>query len=105
MKGVSGEEALRSLSSSARDRVRQAGPSAIADAALLGMEPNGLSRISCPVTVAVGSETLAVYGAIADGLCDRIENAERVSIDAADHMAPIVSHEAIAVAVESSASR
>ena len=100
MAGVSGQDALESLSLAGRDRVRRAGRSAIADAALLGLEPHGLKRISCPVVIAYGAESHEVYAQIAVALRAQVPGATTSRLDEADHMAPITRPDAIAAEIE-----
>lgn len=91
---VAGDGAVDGLSPGARQRVRRADRAALADAALLGLEPDGLARIRCPVVVATGTASEPVYAAIAGGLVARIPAAGRASIEGAGHGAPI-SHPAV----------
>jgi len=105
MVGVSGQRALDVLSAPARERVRAAGRSAVADAALLGMEPDGLRGIRCPVVISYGAESQAVYAQIAEGLRARIPGASTKHLDGADHMAPIIRPDAVAAEIEALARR
>lgn len=96
MAGVSGEAAVTALSTAARERIGRAGTGAVADATLLGMDPNGLASIDRPVLVATGEASAALYAEIAAELCRRIPGASRQRIVGADHMAPIVAPDTIA---------
>lgn len=98
--GVSGREALDALGAAARDRIRRAGPGAIADSTLLGLEPEGLGRIQAPVQIALGERSDAVYAAIAEGLRELITGASLTRIPDADHMAPITRPSSVAAAVQ-----
>lgn len=102
--GVSGPEAATSLSPAARDRIAREGRGAIADASLLGLDPDGLAHIDCPIAVATGSRSDALYDQIADALVARIRTSQRVRIDGLDHLAPLMDAAAIASAVEGFAS-
>ena len=105
MVGVSGERAFKALSGASRDRVRQAGPSAIADAALEGMDPAGLAHIASPVVIAYGADSEPIYREIAEALCERIPGAMPEGLAGADHMAPILGADIVAAAVEAFADR
>lgn len=100
MAGVSGAAAVAALSPAVRARISRAGTGAVADATLLGMDPDGLSRISCPIRVATGSQSQALYADIAVAITERVAGATHQRIEGADHMAPIVRPELIAAAVE-----
>jgi pimeloyl-ACP methyl ester carboxylesterase len=100
MAGVSGTSAVAALSVAARERVGRAGTGAVADATLLGMDPAGLATISCPALIATGALSAPLYADIATALTERIEDARHRAIPDADHMAPIIRPELIAVAVE-----
>lgn len=100
MAGVSGASAVEALSAAARERTGRAGTGAVADATLLGMDPDGLVTIRCPVTVATGTLSAPLYADIATALTARITGAAHRPIPDADHMAPIIRPELIAAAVE-----
>jgi pimeloyl-ACP methyl ester carboxylesterase len=100
MEGVSGPEAVAALSPAARARIGSAGQGAVADATLLGMDPDGLARISCPVRIATGGASERLYVVIADGLVERIPGAEQVRLEGLDHMAPVLQPEAVAASIE-----
>ena len=100
MEGVSGAAAVAALSLAARTRVGLAGQGAVADATLSGMDPEGLTRIDCPVRIATGGASQPVYVEIAQGLVRRIDGAEHVRLAELDHMAPVLRPDAIVAAVE-----
>jgi pimeloyl-ACP methyl ester carboxylesterase len=97
---VSGQAALDRLSPRARQRIGLAGRGAIADATLLGMEPDGLASIECRVRLGTGSASHPVYAEIATGLGRRIPTATIEALDGLDHMAPITRPDAVAGAIE-----
>lgn len=99
MEGVSGAAAVAALSPAARAHVEAAGQAAVADATLSGMDPQGLSRILCPVLVATGTASNALYADIARGLVARIPAARHVHLAGLDHMAPVLRPDAVAEAV------
>jgi pimeloyl-ACP methyl ester carboxylesterase len=103
--GVAGQAAIEALTPAARARIGRAGPGAVADAPLLGLDADGLARIVCPVAIATGGASQALYGAIADGLRNRIGGATVVPIPNVDHMAPLTRPDIIAAAVEAFADR
>jgi len=100
MEAVSGAEAVAALKPAARARVGRAGQGVIADATLLGMDPDGLEHISRPVRIATGGASQPLYADIATALADRIPGASLGRLDGLDHMAPVLSPEAFASAVE-----
>lgn len=100
MAGVSGADAVAALRPAARARIGRAGQGAVADATLLGMDPDGLERISSPVRIATGGASAPLYAAIAEALAARIPGADHERLEGMDHMAPVLRPEVVAVAVE-----
>ena len=100
MEAVSGAEAVATLSPAARARVELAGQGAVADATLLGMDPDALDRLSCPVRIVTGADSAAFYAHIAAALVARIPASDHQRLDGLDHMAPVLRPEPIADAVE-----
>ncbi|MBF6606123.1 MAG: alpha/beta hydrolase [Chloroflexi bacterium] len=105
LSAVGGAGAIQGLSPAARQRIRLAGSAALADAALLGLEPDGLERIRCPVVVATGTASQPVYAAIAEALVERVPEAAREWIDGAAHGAPLTHSGIVAAAIEAFAAR
>jgi pimeloyl-ACP methyl ester carboxylesterase len=103
--GVSGRPALDALGETGRARIGQAGPGAVADASLLGLDAAGLSRIACPTSIATGGASGPLYPAIAEALLRQVPGAQWTSIPEVDHMAPITRPDIIAGAVERFADR
>lgn len=99
MAGVSGADAVAALSPAARARVGRAGQGAVADATLLGMDPDGLARIDCPVRIATGAASAPLYEEIAAGLVARIGGASHVRLEGLDHMAPVLRPDPVAAAI------
>lgn len=99
MAGVSGPEAVAALSPGARERVGSAGQGAVADATLLGMDPDGLAAIACPTRIASGAASDPLYAQIAEALVGRISGATHVRLADVDHMAPILAPDIVASAV------
>jgi pimeloyl-ACP methyl ester carboxylesterase len=97
---VAGSEALAGLSPGARERIRRGGTAAIADSALLGLDPEGLEHIGCPVMIATGTASRPAYVAIAEALVRTIPGAFHARIAGADHAAPIVRPAAVAASIE-----
>jgi pimeloyl-ACP methyl ester carboxylesterase len=77
----------------------------VADAPLLGLEPDGLPRIEAPTEIVTGGASQPLYVAIAEALVRRIPGAVRGTIPGADHMAPVTRPDIIAAAVETFADR
>jgi pimeloyl-ACP methyl ester carboxylesterase len=99
LSGVAGPASVAALPPTARERIRAQGAGALADAALLGLEPAGLGRIVAPVTVATGTASAPVYVDVAEGLLARIAGATHERIADADHMAPVTRPGTIAAAI------
>ena len=87
------------MSPAARARVERAGQGAVADATLLGMDPDCLARISCPVGIATGTASAPLYAEIAEALVSRIPAAEYLRLAGADHMAPVLRPDAVAAVI------
>ncbi|MEA2536824.1 MAG: hypothetical protein QOF11_1058 [Chloroflexota bacterium] len=100
LEAVAGPRALDALSPGARARVRLAGPAALADAALAGLDPAGLGRIRCRVVVASGTASAPVYAEIASALVERIPDAAHERLEGAVHGAPISNPGVVADAIE-----
>jgi pimeloyl-ACP methyl ester carboxylesterase len=66
---------------------------------LLGLDPDGLGRIGCPVRVVTGTASRDAYAAIADALTARIHAAVHEQLADADHMAPITRPADVAASV------
>ena len=66
------------------------GTGALADAAMLGLDPDGLQRIACPVLIATGAASDPFYLPIADALATRLgDRVTRVHVPDLRHPAPI----------------
>ncbi len=102
---VSGAEALGRLAPAALVRVQAAGSGAIADAALLGLEPDGLVRIDVPVQIALGGAGDPMYAALAEALATRIGDATLTTLPNCRHDAPMTDPDAVAAAVRRFADR
>ncbi len=100
MAAVSGPEAVAALSPAARARVEAAGQGAVADATLLGMNPDALDRLDRPVRIVTGTASDPLYADIAEALTARIPTADHLRLDGLDHMAPVLRPEPIVEAVE-----
>ena len=105
LSAVAGRGAVGRLSPAARQRIRLAGSAALADAALLGLEPAGLERIRCPVVVATGTARVPFYATIAEALVGRVSDAVHEWIDGAAHGAPMTHVDVVAEAIEAFAAQ
>ncbi len=77
------------LSEGARRRAAAEARSALADAALRGLDLAGLRRIAAPVTIALGERSPSWYRATAKGLARRIAGATLVTLPGLDHLGPL----------------
>ncbi len=99
MRAVSGDRAFEALKGRSRAFVLEQGGGAAADAALLGLEPAGLSRIACPVVLAAGDSRGPAYDGVADALAARIPGARLLRLPGLAHPAPVTNPERVALLV------
>ena len=78
--GVAGDGAWAALSTRARAFIAAQGDGAYADAALAGLDPDGLARITVPVTILTGGASEPFYAPIARALVERIPGARLVAL-------------------------
>ena len=70
MRAVGGDARWEGLPAGARAWLGREGTSALADAGLLGLDPDGLGRITAPTTILVGTEGDPWAPAVAEALAD-----------------------------------
>jgi pimeloyl-ACP methyl ester carboxylesterase len=70
-----------------------------------GLNPDGLARIGCPVTILTGAASEPFYAPIADRLAARITDARRVELPGLRHTAPITDATRVAHAVRATLGR
>lgn len=87
------------LSDRARRAARAEARSALADAALLGLDPERLRRLSAPVALVLGERSQPSYRAIAAGLAAILERAEVTTLPGLDHSGPLRAPELVARAI------
>ena len=102
---VAGPGTWDALPERARAFLAAEGGGAVADAAMAGLDPNGLARIGCPVTILTGAASEPFYAPIADRLATRITGARRVDLPGLRHTAPITDATRIAHAVRAALAR
>ena len=68
LRHVAGDDAWDRLPARARTFLEREGTGALADAALTGLDPDGLARIAQPVTLITGDASQPFYAPIADEL-------------------------------------
>lgn len=102
---VAGNDALERLSRSARREVRRAGPAALAEAPLLGLDLDGLSAARCPVALVVGGASPPLYRTIARALEARMPSGRVEILPGADHRAPVNRPDAVAESILAFAAR
>lgn len=90
LRAVAGDAAWERLSPRSRGVLGHEGTGALADAALAGLDPDGLARIAAPVLLITGGSSEPFYTPIADELARRIPSASRATLDGLAHTAPIV---------------
>ena len=99
LRHVAGDDAWDRLPARARTFLEREGTGALADAALTGLDPDGLARITQPVTLITGDASQPFYAPIADELARRIPGAVRVHLPGATHTTPITDPAPVAAAI------
>jgi o-succinylbenzoate---CoA ligase len=99
MRAVAGDEAWEQLPGRTRAFLEGEGVQAVADGALVGLDPTGLARIVAPVLLMTGGASDPFYTPIADDLARRIHGALRVTLEGLAHPGPIVRPDRVAGAV------
>ncbi len=89
LRGVAGDAAWERLPDRARAFLAGEGDVALADAGLLGLDPDGLAGIAAPVILVTGSASEPFYAPIARALATRIPGARLAELDGLGHAAPI----------------
>jgi O-succinylbenzoic acid--CoA ligase len=89
LRAVLRDDGFEALPRAVRASVLREGEAAASDARLAGLDPTGLRRIRCPVTIAVGGASDPIYAAIAEGLSALVPAARVVVLPGADHMAAV----------------
>lgn len=95
---VSGRDPSR-LSERALEAARREARSALADAALLGLDPTGLGRITAPVAIVLGARSITFYRRIAEGLAARLPTASLETLPGLDHAGPVRAPGVVAEAI------
>lgn len=93
------------LPTAARERLGAEGRSAVADAALLGLRPDGLHAIASPVTIALGGRSQATYEAVAAALGERVPDLAIERLAALGHGAPVSRPDEVAASIIAFAGR
>jgi O-succinylbenzoic acid--CoA ligase len=99
LRAVAGDAAWDHLSPRARMFLEQEGDGVLADAGLAGLDPDGLVRITAPVTILTGGASEPFYVPIADALAARIPGSRRDTLDGCTHPSPITQPGIVAAAV------
>jgi pimeloyl-ACP methyl ester carboxylesterase len=99
LRAVIGDDAWESFTPPQRALSQAEGAGALADSDMSGLDPDGLARIQCPVSIATGAATDPFYLPLADALAARIPTARRVTLPGLAHAAPMSNPEAVAALV------
>ena len=99
MRTLGGDAWWERLPAPARQWLGQEGTSALADAGLLGLEPDALGRIAAPTTILDGTNGDPFAAGIAESLAVRISGARRGTIAGFEHPSPITEPVTFAQAV------
>jgi pimeloyl-ACP methyl ester carboxylesterase len=97
--GIGGPGAWAGLPERTRTYLAREGAGALADAGLTGFQPDGLGRISCPVTILLGSASEPFYRPIADALAAKVAGTRLVELAGLRHTAPITEPVVVAAAI------
>ena len=99
MRALGGDAWWERLPAPARQWLGTEGTSALADAGLIGLDPDGLHRITAPTTIIVGSDGDPFAPTVAEALAARIRGARRATIAGFTHPSPITDPVPFAAAV------
>jgi len=99
LRAVAGDAAWDRLPGRARAFLAAEGGGALADAALVGLEPDGLSRITAPVVLLTASASEPFYAPIARNLAQRIPGARQVELEGMGHASPLTEPARVAAAI------
>ncbi len=96
---VAGDDAWEALSERSRGYLAREGDGAVADSALVGMDPAGLPGITARVHIVTGGASLPFYEPIAVALIARIPGATRATLEGLTHNGPITDAPQVAAAI------
>ena len=96
---VAGDAAWESLSDRSRAFLAREGDGAVADSALVGLDPAGLPAITAPVRILTGGASLPFYEPISVALVARIPGATRATLEGLTHNGPITDAPQVAAAI------
>jgi O-succinylbenzoic acid--CoA ligase len=96
---IAGPSAWQALPERTQRFLEDEGGSAVADVDMIGLDPAGLERIACPVTIVTGGSSEPFYALFADALAARLPDARRVELAGLRHAAPVTDAVAVSVAV------
>lgn len=99
LRAVAGDQAWDRLPDRGRAFLAREGDGVLADAALLGLDPAGLPRITAATTILTGGASEAFYHPIAAALAERVPGAARDTLAGLSHPAPITHPTRVAAAV------
>jgi O-succinylbenzoic acid--CoA ligase len=102
LRAVAGDAAWDGLSDRSRAYLAAEGDGALADAALLGLEPDGLVGITAPVVIVTGEASRPIYRPLAEALAARVPGVLRVAVPGRAHTWPLTDPRGFAEAVRSS---
>jgi hypothetical protein len=89
MRTLNGDRWWDELPERARAWLEREGTSALADAGLIGLEPDGIGRITAATTILTGTEGDPFAPTVAEALAARIRGVRRDTIDGFAHPSPI----------------
>ncbi len=99
LRGVAGDDAWNRLPERSRAFLEREGDGALADGTLVGLDADGLARITAPTLLLTGGASDPFYAPIAEALAARIPGARRGTLDGLAHPAPITRPGPVADAV------
>ncbi len=99
LRAVAGDAAWERLSDRGRAFLAAEGDGALADAGLLGLNADGLVRITAPTTILTGGSSEPLYGPIAGALSARIPGARCRHLEGLEHASPITEPARVGAAI------
>jgi O-succinylbenzoic acid--CoA ligase len=99
LRHVAGDAAWDRLPERARASLAREGDGALADAALTGLDPDGLARIVAPVLILTGTASEPFYAPIAAALARRIPAARLRALEGLRHTSPITDPDTVVPAI------
>jgi pimeloyl-ACP methyl ester carboxylesterase len=86
---IAGDPAWDGLTERSRARLAAEGDGALSDSALVGLDPDGLARITAPTIIVTGGASRQFYEPLAAAIVARIPGARQVALEGRSHAWPL----------------